>query len=97
MNDFINRNALIAEGAKRKITEVVPEYRELPSNAKDALVRLATTFKKMLLDAPPVDMVPMEAYNELREMFVEYVCFGIPNPAPYCENACDECLNAYGW
>lgn len=48
-------------------------------------------------EMPSVAAVPLEAYNELCEMFMDYILSGVPNPAPYCENACDECLNAYGW
>lgn len=29
--------------------------------------------------------------------FVDYVCTGIINPAPYCKNMSGECTNARGW
>lgn len=35
--------------------------------------------------------------EELRENFVDYVCSGIPNPAPYCANQCRECVDRHGW
>lgn len=35
--------------------------------------------------------------EELRENFVDYVCSGISNPAPYCKNRCDECVDSWGW
>lgn len=41
--------------------------------------------------------VSMKAYNALRDMFVDFVCSGIHNPAPYCENVSDKCVNCYGW
>ena len=53
---------------------------------------------------PTVDAVEVEKYNrlveayhELRENFVDFVCSGIPNVAPYCLNRCDGCCDAYGW
>lgn len=39
----------------------------------------------------------VEAYHQLRENFVDFVCSGIPNVAPYCLNRCDGCCDAYGW
>lgn len=48
-------------------------------------------------DSPTVAAVPMEAYNELCEMFMDYACSGVSNLAPFCENVCPECLNSYGW
>ena len=44
-----------------------------------------------------VEVVPKEKYDELRESFIDYVCSGITNPAPYCKNRCAECVNKYGW
>lgn len=55
-------------------------------------------------DAPTVDAVPIEQHNELferyyelRENFIDYVCCGVTNPAPFCKNRCAECVNNYGW
>jgi hypothetical protein len=39
----------------------------------------------------------VEMYHELRENFIDYVCSGIPNVAPYCLNKCEECVDGYGW
>ena len=39
----------------------------------------------------------VEAYHELRENFVDFVCSGIPKVSPYCLNRCDGCCDAYGW
>ena len=39
----------------------------------------------------------LEMYNELRENFVDYVCSGSSNRAPYCLNKCAECVTAHGW
>lgn len=38
-----------------------------------------------------------EKYEELREAFVDYVCSGVPNPAPYCKNRCEGCVDQRGW
>ena len=46
---------------------------------------------------PTVDAVPLEKYNDLREAFVDYVCSGAQNPAPYCRNRCAECIDRRGW
>lgn len=54
-------------------------------------------FIALVNNAPAVDAVPAEKYDELRESFVDYVCSGITNPAPYCKNKCAECLDSYGW
>ena len=47
--------------------------------------------------APTIDAVPVEQYNGIREDFVDYVCSGVPNPAPYCGNATEKCVDARGW
>ena len=51
----------------------------------------------LLLKAPTVDAVEVEQYNDLREAFVDYVCSGVPNPAPYCKNRCHDCIDSRGW
>lgn len=43
------------------------------------------------------DFVSVEKYNELREAFIDYVCSGVPNLAPYCKNRCQECVDGRGW
>ena len=55
-------------------------------------------------EAPTVDAVEAKKYeelvgmyHELRENFVDFVCSGVPNVAPYCLNRCDGCCDAYGW
>lgn len=60
--------------------------------------------KEIVDKMPTVDAVEVEKYNrllemyhELRENFVDFVCSGIPNVAPYCLNRCDGCCDAYGW
>ena len=51
-----------------------------------------------ITEAPTVDAVPVEKYNELREAFVDYVCSGVNNQAPYCKNRIDgDCLDERGW
>lgn len=58
----------------------------------------------LIEQAPTVDAVEvkqyetlLEMYNELRENFIDYVCSGIPNVAPYCLNKCEECVDKWGW
>lgn len=38
-----------------------------------------------------------EQYDELRENFVDFVCSGTNNPAPYCKNRRNECVDWYGY
>ena len=69
---------------------------------KDIFFRMAVN---RVLDAAPASAVVeakqyeslLEKYNELRENFVDYVCSGVPNPAPYCLNKCKECTDGHGW
>lgn len=37
------------------------------------------------------------ALNDMRDDFVDFVCSGIHNPAPYCQNRRDECVDRLGW
>lgn len=55
-------------------------------------------------DAPTVDAVEIqkyealvEMYHELRENFIDYVCSGVRNEAPYCLNKCEDCVDSRGW
>lgn len=57
-----------------------------------------------IVAAPTVDAVEVEKYkalvemyHDLRENFIDYVCSGSPNVAPYCLNRCQECADHYGW
>ena len=45
---------------------------------------------------PAADVVETEKYNDLREAFIDFVCSGVHNPAPYCKNRCDGCVDKYG-
>lgn len=38
-----------------------------------------------------------EQYEELQEAFVDFVCSGTNNPAPYCKNRCNECTDSWGY
>ena len=38
-----------------------------------------------------------EQYHELRENFIDYVCSGTCNVAPYCLNRCEGCVDRVGW
>lgn len=50
--------------------------------------------RKLIQEAPAMST---ERYNDLREAFVDYVCTGVPNPAPYCTNRRPECIDGHGW
>ena len=39
----------------------------------------------------------LDMYHELRENFIDYVCSGTANLAPYCLNRCKECVDKRGW
>lgn len=43
------------------------------------------------------NVVPREQYEDLRDAFVDFVCSGVQNLAPYCKNGCDECVDLRGW
>ena len=58
-NDLISRSSLLEIGATRKIIEVVSNWNELPGIAKSACTRLGIAHKKLILDAPAVDAVPV--------------------------------------
>ena len=38
-----------------------------------------------------------EQFHELRENFIDYVCSGTHNLAPYCLNRCEGCVDRVGW
>ena len=53
---------------------------------------------------PTVDAVEVEKYkalvemyHDLRENFIDYVCSGTCNVAPYCLNRCEGCVDRVGW
>ena len=53
--------------------------------------------RRIIENAPTVDAVEVEKYSDLREAFIDYVCSGTSNPAPYCKNRCVECVDRRGW
>ena len=84
-NDLISRKALLAEYDRQHEGE--------PGKAR-----------KLIEDATAIDAMEvkqyetlLEMYNELRENFVDYVCSGTQNVAPYCLNKCNECVDKWGW
>ena len=61
-------------------------------------VRLTVDYINIIIDEQPsVDAVPLEQYNDLREDFVDYVCCGATNPAPFCKNKFAGCVDGRGW
>ena len=85
MEELISRNALIEEF--EWLLSVVDWHRK--DDVRDSIQRI--------INAPAVDAIPREQYEELRENFVDYVCSGVRNQAPYCKNSCDECVDGRGW
>lgn len=79
---LIDANALLTEVVKAQALE--------PNKAVAKIIMLIT-------EAEKVDAVSLEQYYELRENFIDYVCCGVTNPAPFCKNRCAECVNNYGW
>lgn len=51
----------------------------------------------MIEDAPTANVVEAEKYNDLRESFIDFVCSGVHNPALYCKNAWEGCVDNRGW
>ena len=101
MTEYTDKSALYEKIAQ--LEELARNrYLETPSNSPaypryTAQMQERTALKHLIADFPAVDAVPAEKYDELREMFVDYVCSGVSNPAPYCKNRCAECLDRYGW
>lgn len=55
------------------------------------------TLQSVIDKVPTANVVEAEKYNDLRETFIDFVCSGIPNPAPYCKNRRAECVDKNGW
>lgn len=91
MDDLISRSALLEDLSGSVIVSARANDK---SNAELKGVRKVL---ERINIAPAVDAVEVQAYNELREDFVDYVCSGIPNPAPYCANASEKCVDKLGW
>lgn len=85
MDTLISKNSLLEEF--EWLLSVVNESSK--DEIRDTIQRIE--------NAPAVDVVLREQYEELREAFVDFVCSGINNPAPYCKNRCDECVDSYGY
>lgn len=90
MSRYIDADALLNE-VNRIYTKHFAKSRE------QVVQDIFRALFKRIEAAHTVDAVEVEKYNELREAFVDFVCSGIHNPAPYCKNRCEECIDAYGW
>lgn len=66
-------------------------------DARAAVLRANPSVAYCIDQVKAVDAVSLERYNDLREAFVDYVCSGVQNPAPYCRNRCAECVDRRGW
>lgn len=76
-----------------KLRDMICAKAETVLNGKEVFYYIA----KWLEFLPPADVVEMEKYLELREAFVDFVCSGGNNPAPFCQNRCDGCVDSRGW
>ena len=94
---LIDVNALEANFHETKMIEIFPYWKELPFKTQIELVRFGKAVKEKMQNAPTVDAVPLEQYNELRENFIDFVCSGATNLAPYCKNKFAGCVDRRGW
>lgn len=85
MDILISKNALLEEF--EWLLSVVNESSK--DEIRDVIQRIE--------NAPAIDAVSIEQYEDLREDFVDFVCSGTNNLAPYCKNCCDECVDGRGW
>ena len=59
MARLIDAEALLQMGSAKKIIEVIGNWDELSLKAKSACVRLGVAHKRLILNAPTVDAVPV--------------------------------------
>ena len=84
--DLINRNELIAACRKTLMTDVFPNWRNMPDNEKNIAGKICDTFKKIIINAPAVNAVPVEFGGW--QWFEEWNPSTTDNP-----RECDDC----GW
>ena len=101
---LIDANELEEKFRITKIIEVFPEWENLSFQTKHKLVQYGKTVKMFVQNIPTVEAVEVEKYkelvemyHELRENFIDYVCSGTCNVAPYCLNRCEGCVDRVGW
>lgn len=86
--------------ADADVIDTHPDYEEA-GFSQEALFELISAL-------PAIPVIPFEEhlemqrkwaekYAELRENFIDYVCSGVSNLAPYCANKSGFCVNARGW
>ena len=102
MDEFINRNDLIEaiNGLKKrdpyKKRRCLIE-RWVRNEGYDILLLLVKHFPtKVAVDGEQYETL-REQYHDLRENFIDYVCSGTCNVAPYCLNRCEGCVDRVGW
>ena len=66
MDDLISRKALVENLSNRYMSEVFPDWRELPQAIKEAVGKLGSTFKQTILNAPVVDAVAVVRCKECK-------------------------------
>ena len=95
MDDLISRKALLKE-LRRELRECRKDGEEFGGESILLAVGIESAIDAVKY-AKTVDAVPAEKYNNLRESFVDFVCSGVHNPAPYCTNKFGMCINGFGW
>ena len=101
-----NEKRLIDTNDFHAFLEVVrQDYLEENTFSSDFAAEVIETIQdEYLAKFPTVDAVDveqykalLEMYHELRENFIDYVCSGTCNVAPYCLNRCEGCVDRVGW
>ena len=99
---LIDASALIEEITAMKKIDPYKKQRGLierwvRNNGYDILILLVKHFPTV--EAVEVEQIKdlIERHIELRVNFIDYVCSGTNNPAPYCLNKRKECVDRLGW
>lgn len=93
VEDAIQRikNAPAVDAVSKSLYDQIKWERDI---ALSQLEEIGLSLGQIVDDA---NVVPRKHYEELREDFVDLVCSGTNNPAPYCKNRRDECVDCYGY
>ena len=99
---LIDANALIEAINGLKTKDLYKKRRSLVerwvrNNGYDILLLLVKHFpNEVSVDVKQYETL-REQYHELRENFIDYVCSGTCNVAPYCLNRCEGCVDKWGY
>jgi hypothetical protein len=100
-----NRGLIDSNEAVSILENNLSIIRQMDTNGNmQKYIKLYEEVIDFLKNRPTVDAVEVEKYMALREMyhdlrenFIDYVCSGTCNTAPYCLNRCEECVDKRGW